>query len=75
MKQNSFFLSPNLFSSRLNISVKGFLQFQSLSIRLLLKLIDTTEKRSHLILLFHKFRSCLTEQKIFISFKKRSSNI
>ena len=49
------------------------LQFQYLSISLLLKLIDTAIERSNLMLLSHEFRSCLTGQVIFVAFKKRSS--
>ena len=49
------------------------LWFQSFSITLLLKLIDTAIERSNLLLLFHKFTSCLAVQMIFITFKKRSS--
>ena len=54
-----------MFSSRFNISVMSVLQFQSLSISLSLKLTDTIIERSDLVVLFHKFRSCLTEQMIF----------
>ena len=48
---------------------------QSLSIRLSLKLVDTIIESSDLMFLLHNFRSCLTEQMMFIAFKKRSSQI
>ena len=41
----------------------------------LLKLTDTIIERFNLVFLLHDFRSCLTEQMIFITFKKRSSQI
>ena len=47
----------------------------SLSISLLLELIDTTVKRSHLMFLLHKFRSCLIKQRILVSIKKWFPNI
>ena len=50
-------------------------QFQSLSVSLLLKLTDAIIERSNLMFLSHKFRSCLTEQKLFIAFNKRFSQI
>ena len=42
---------------------------------LLLKLIDTTVKRSHLMFLLHKFRPCLIKQMILVTFKKEFPNI
>ena len=42
---------------------------------LLLKFTDTSIDRSNLVFLLYEFRSCLTEQMIFIAFKKRSSQI
>ena len=48
--------------SRLNISVLYDLQFQSLSISLLLKFFDTTVTRSHLMFLSHKFVQILLDQ-------------
>ena len=53
----------------------SILQFQSLSVSLLLKLTGTAIERSNLVFLFHKFRSCVTEQVIFITYKKRPSQI
>ena len=53
----------------------GVLQFQSLSKSLLLKLIDTTVKRFHLMFLLHNFRPFLMKQMIFVPIKKRFPNI
>ena len=53
----------------------GVLQFQSLSISLLLKLIDTTVKRFHLMFMHHNFRHCMIKQMIFVRIKKRFPNI
>ena len=53
----------------------GVLQFQSLSMSLLLKLIDTIVKRFHFLFLLHKFRSRLSKQVISFSIKKRFRNI
>ena len=47
----------NLLSSRFYTSVMGFLQFQSLSISLLLKLITAKLKRFLFVFLLYKFRS------------------
>ena len=66
--------SPNLFSSRFNISVMGVLQIQSLSTGFLLKITSTIVERFHFLLL-HQFSSCLSKQVISISFKKRFCNI
>ena len=60
-------LVSTLFSSRFNPSVMGVLQFLSLSISLLLKLVDTNVRRSHLMFLLHEFRPCLMKQMIFVS--------
>ena len=51
------------------------LQFQSFSMSLLLKLTDAIIERINMVFLLHNFRSCLTEQMIFVTFKKRSSQI
>ena len=61
--------------SRFNISVMGILQIHSLSISLLLKLINTIVKRFRFVFLLHQFRSRLSKQVISISFKKRICNI
>ena len=52
----------------------GVLQFQSLSVSLLPKFLNTTVERSHLMSLLHKFKPCLIEQMILVSIKKRFPN-
>ena len=42
---------------------------------LLLKLTNTFTERFNLVFLLHNFSSCLNEQTIFVTFKKRSSQI
>ena len=53
----------------------GVLQFQSLSISLSLKLIDTIVKRFHFVFLIQKFSSRLSKQMISVTIKKRFRNI
>ena len=52
----------------------GVLQFQSLRISLLPMLTNTIVKRFHLMFLLHQFGSCLGEQVIPVSIKKRFRN-
>ena len=57
------------------MSVMGVLQFQSLSLSLLLKFINTSVKRFHFVCLLHEFRSRFSKQMISVSIKKRFRNI
>ena len=72
---DQFFLHSNLLSSRFCISEKGVLQFQPLSISLLLEFTDASVKRFHFVLLLHEFRSCFSKQVNSVSIKKRFRNI
>ena len=51
------------------------LQFQSLSISLLLKFTNASVKRFHFVFLLHEFRSRFSKQMISVSVKKRFRNI
>ena len=53
----------------------GVLQFQSLSISLLLKFTNANVQRFHFVFLLHEFRSCFSRQMISVSNKKRFRNI
>ena len=68
-------LRSNLLSSRFYISMMGVLQFQSLSIGLLLKFTHASVKRFHFVFLLHKFRSRFSKEMISSSITKRFHNI
>ena len=73
--QDQFFLQSSLLSSRFYISEMDVLQFESLSINLLLKFINTSVKRFHCVFPLHEFRSRFSKQMISVSIKKRLRNI
>ena len=72
---DQFFLLSNLLSSRFVKSEMGVLQFQPLSISLLLKFNNASVKRFHFVFLLHEFRTRFSKQMIFVSIKKRFRNI